>query len=93
MIIKLAEYTIKMDALEKVLTAIEKFVAEIHKNEPNTFYEAFRRDSCEFVHLMKFPDSDDEKKHASASYTIEFVSILYPNCLKEPVFTDLTIVE
>jgi quinol monooxygenase YgiN len=90
MIIKIAEYTIKPMALNEVLKAIERFVNEIHANEPNIVYEAYRKgESFDFIHLMKFPDKEAEKNHARADYTKAFVKILYPNCQKEPIFTDL----
>lgn len=90
MIIKLAKYTIKPEALDIVLSAIDMFVKAIRDNEPETFYEAYRKnDTMEFVHLMKFADEVAEKKHSSASYTKDFVSILYPNCVMEPEFIDL----
>lgn len=89
MIIKIAEYKVKKDALEKVLKAIRVFVNKIHKHEPKTFYEAYRRSDLEFTHLMKFPNTQAEEKHASSPYTEKFVNILYPNCETEPVFTDL----
>jgi len=94
MIIKLAEYTIKENELDAVLSAIRTFVTAIYQNEPSTFYEAFRRDkSLDFVHIMKFPDEDAESKHSGATYTDEFVKVLYPRCTKEPVFTDVSEIE
>lgn len=90
MIVKIAEYTIQEAALDNVLIAIAEFVKEIHAHEPETFYEAYRRqDTLEFIHLMKFPDSNSERAHQQASYTKRFVDILYPVCTKQPMFTDL----
>lgn len=91
MIIKLAEYKVKKKALNIVLKAISDFVRSVHKHESDTFYEAFRRgDTLEFFHLMKFKDHKAEEIHGSASYTSRFVKMLYPNCQKEPTFTDLS---
>lgn len=91
MVIKIAEYTIKRGEVNIVLESISKFVGAIRKNEPETFYEAYRRgDSLEFVHLMKFKDDVAEKRHQKADCTSEFVSVLYPRCEIEPHFTDLT---
>jgi quinol monooxygenase YgiN len=71
--------------------AIEMFVRAVRENEPDTFYEAFRKESSlEFVHIMKFPNEEAEKQHTSAPYASEFVEILYPNCEEQPVFTNLT---
>lgn len=94
MIIKIAEYKVKIDAINDVMKAVEVFMRAIKEHERNTFYEAFRKgDSLEFIHLMKFPNEASEKQHASASYTNEFVKVLYPNCEKEPVFTNLITIE
>lgn len=90
MITKLVEYSVKKSSLTIVLGAVKKFVSEIQLNEVDTFYEVYQiNDSLDFVHLMKFSNPTDEKKHANASYTDEFVKILYPLCTKEPKFIDL----
>ena len=91
MIVKIAEYKIKKETQEEILNAIRTFVQAVHKNEPRTFYEAYQKgSSLEFIHLMKFPDIAAEEKHANATYTNDFVKILYPNCEREPIFTDLS---
>lgn len=93
MISKIAEYKVKAECITEVLHAIRVFVQTVHFQEPNTFYEAYRKGaSLEFVHIMKFPNHTDENTHAHAPYTNEFVKVLYPNCEKQPIFTDLTIV-
>lgn len=90
MIIKIAEYKVKKEELQTVLPAIRDFVISVRDQEPDTHYEAYRRgDTLEFIHLMKFPDEQAEKKHASADYTEAFTSILYPRCEIKPAFTDL----
>lgn len=91
MITKIAEYTVKEEALEDVLLATSAFVAAVHEHEPQTVYEAYRRgQTLEFVHVMKFPNPELEQLHAQAPYTAAFVAALYPNCVEEPVFTTLS---
>lgn len=90
MIIKLVNYQVYPDKLKIVQTAVRKFVKEVLKNEDETFYQAFqKKDSFEFVHIMKFKNTQAEKTHANALYTREFADILYPNCTIQPVFDDL----
>jgi quinol monooxygenase YgiN len=94
MIVKIAENRVKEGELPDVLSAIQKFVRAIRQNEPETFYEAYRRgDTFEFAHLMKFKDETAEKKHRKADHTSEFVSVLYPRCEIEPYFTDVAPIE
>ncbi len=87
----LAEYTVKKEELETVLSAIKLFLNEIKINEPDTYYEAFQKEkSLEFVHIMKFKDAEAQQAHSDAPYTTEFVRLLYPRCTKQPTFTNLT---
>jgi quinol monooxygenase YgiN len=94
MLTTLVEYTIKTGEEDTVLAAINTFVTAIHKHEPETFYEAYRKgDSLHFVHLMKFPDATAEHKHQHAAYTLAFVEALYPRCEVDPHFTDVIRIE
>ena len=63
----------------------------VHINESQTMYHAYRKgDTMEFIHFMQFPDTDAEQKHQNASYTKAFTEIIYPRCIHEPRFTDLS---
>lgn len=90
----IARYQIKEDTLEKVNEIIRKFVSAVEKEEPQTDYNAYRLgDTYEFIHLMTFPDESAQKQHQNAAYTKEFAEALYPNCVEEPKFTPVTIIE
>ncbi|NUN11295.1 hypothetical protein HUU53_01480 [Candidatus Micrarchaeota archaeon] len=91
MIIKKVTYKVKPRELETVKKAVRVFVKAIHSSEPETIYEAYEHsgDETSFTHFMAFPNLKAEKKHQTAEYTLRFVKILYPNCSKKPVFTDL----
>lgn len=93
MIRLIAEFGIKEGTLEVVLAAIINFVAAVHKAEPDSEYTSYQvGDSNRFIHLMAFVDSDAQKRHQEAAYTLEFVEILYPNCEELPTFTPLKVI-
>ncbi len=92
MIRKVAQYEVKKVEVRVVEQAIIEFVAAITQNEPHTFYEAYQGgDGVSFIHFMAFPDQDAEK-HMTATYTMKFVGVLYPQCEAAPIFTDLKLV-
>ena len=83
----MAEYRIKEGTLEKVQAAVKKFMTEVHKSESETEYSAFQvDDSDRFIHIMAFVDKSAQERHSNATYTSEFVEVLYPNCVDPPSF-------
>lgn len=94
MIHKIVHYKMKADKVDVAIEALEKFVAGIAADEPETFYEAYQsEDEVSFVNVMAFPDEMAEKYHQSAPHTMKFVDIIYPNCEEMPVFTTLKLVK
>jgi quinol monooxygenase YgiN len=94
MIRRVAEYTIRDGELEPILVAIACFAAAVRAGEPETRYEAYRReDTLSFLHIMAFRDETAEHAHRRAPYTTEFVEALYPRCVEEPRFTGLRPIE
>lgn len=90
----IVRYQIKEDALDEVNKIIRRFVSAVEQEEPQTDYKAYRLgDTYEFFHLMIFPDESAQKEHQNAAYTKEFAEALYPNCVDEPKFTPVTIIE
>ncbi len=90
MIQKTAEYRVDEDKLQLVEGAIREFVAAIAREEPQTYYAAYRSgDGADFIHFMAFPDASAEAFHRSAPHTLRFVEVLYPACEEQPRFTDL----
>lgn len=92
MIIKIAEFKVKREKLHICLTAISKFVGNVHEKESDTLaYDAYQKeDGISFIHFMNFKDEKAEAHHRKTAYVKRFVEILYPNCEIPPVFTDLT---
>lgn len=80
----------KEGELETVREAITRFVDAITENEPDTVYTSYQEnDGLSFTHFMRFSDEEAEKTHQTASYTMDFVEVLYPRCEATPVFADL----
>ena len=93
MITKITTYQIRADKLAEIEAAVQAFVAAIAENEPRTWYAAYRTDEpYTYFHIMGFPDAEAESRHQKASYTLEFVEALYPNCEVQPRFTDLELI-
>lgn len=91
MISKIAQYQIREEAKPEVVAAIRRFVAAVRDAEPATEYRAFEMpDGVRFIHLMRFPDTAAESVHREATYTAQFVEVLYPRCIEAPAFTDVT---
>ena len=94
MITKITTYKIRPDKVAEIEAAVQAFVAAIAENEPQTWYAAYRTDEPHtYFHIMGFPDAEAESRHQKASYTLEFVEALYPNCEVPPKFTDLELIE
>lgn len=86
----MVRYRVKKGKAEEVKKAIEQFVFDVKRHDWGTVsYEAFQEDELTFVHLMSFRDEKSERLHHEADHTNRFVDMLYPNCEKEPVFTEL----
>lgn len=90
----MVQYKVKKEKLKEVEKAIKEFVAAVKKNEPSTLiYEAFQlNDKVSFAHFMAFRDEKSKKLHETSEYVKKFVSVLYPSCKEEPVFTNLNLV-
>lgn len=94
MIRLIAQYRIKEGAYDSVQEAIKRFILAVKHEEPETQYEAYNlANSNEFIHIMAFPNESAQRRHQKASYTLEFVETLYPNCVNEPKFTPITKIE
>lgn len=95
MIRKIMRYRVKKDGLQDVVKAVEKFVAAVAKEEPETDYVAYQteEDEMAFLHFMVFPDLEAEEKHRQADHTEKFVKALYPNCEELPHYTELKLVK
>lgn len=93
MIRLIAEYRIKKGTSDIVQSAIQNFVTAVHQAEPDTEYTSYQvGDTNRFIHMMAFVDSESQKRHQNAAYTLEFVEILYPNCEETPTFTPINII-
>jgi len=87
----IVEYEVKPDKLDVCVMAINRFVQAVRTNEPRVLrYEAYRRGkTMQFIHVMEFSDEAVEAAHKDMPHTKQFVAELYPNCTKQPVFTQL----
>jgi quinol monooxygenase YgiN len=89
----IAQYRIREGTVDEVLPAIRRFVRAVAEAEPETEYRSYRMaDSLEFLHVMAFPDETAEERHREATYTLEFVDVLYPHCVEPPRFARVELV-
>ncbi len=88
---QLAHYEIRPAALQKVLAAIQEFVAYVRANEPGTLrYEVWQEpgNPTRFVHIFVFRDAEADRLHSESAAVKKFAGILYPECLAPVEFID-----
>ena len=88
---QLARYQVQPEALQRVLAAIEEFVAYVSANEPGTLrYEVWQEkdEPTRFVHLFIFKDKEADRIHSESAEVRKFAGVLYPQCLAPVEFTD-----
>lgn len=88
---QLARYQVRPEALDRVLAAINEFVAYVRANESGTLrYDVWQEqsDPTRFVHIFTFRDADADRIHAESAEVKKFASILYPECLVPVEFID-----
>ena len=86
----MCSFTVKPEKLKEVKRALTEFVLEIRRNEPRTFYLAFREASkCTFFTLMSFENEAAQRRHSQSQHMHRFVKKLLPGCAGKPRFTDL----
>lgn len=88
-------YKVKKDKVNLIKKAIKEFVSAVKKNELGThYYGAYQlNDKVSFVHFMTFENEKAKRIHENTHYVKKFVSALYPNCTKKPIFTNLNLVK
>jgi quinol monooxygenase YgiN len=91
-IFQTAHYEVKPEAVDRVRTAIDEFVAYVRDNEPGTrMYTAWQSidDPTKFVHLFEFADQAAQDTHGRSDAVRRFESVYTPELLGGPVrFTD-----
>jgi quinol monooxygenase YgiN len=91
-IFQTAHYQVKPEAVGRVKTAIDQFVAYVRDNEPDTrMYVVWQSidDPTSFVHLVEFADQAAQDRHGQSESVRKFESIYMPELVGGPVrFTD-----
>ncbi len=80
-------FRVRADSIAVATAAIEKFIGEIERNEPDTLmYRSYRaaKDPLSFVDYMLFKDAAAHAKHRASAYCVDFVKTLYPCCEQKP---------
>lgn len=83
----LIPFEIKDGKLDEAKAVIKEFMEEVRSMEPKTlFYSSFQiqNNPNQFVHFMIFADSEAHQQHRGSVYVDDFVSSLYPLCVREP---------
>jgi quinol monooxygenase YgiN len=76
-----ASYTVKGEALPKVLQAVTDSVAYVRENEAGTLAYSAWQDAAEpvrFVHHIVFADAGAHQVHRSSRAVQRFTAVLYP---------------
>jgi quinol monooxygenase YgiN len=91
-----AHYQVRLDAVDRVKTAIEEFVGYVTENEPGSrLYSAWQEveDPTKFVHLFIFEDEAAHQAHGRSAAVRKFEDVYKPELTAGPVvFTDYKLV-
>lgn len=91
-----AHYQVKQSAVDKVVAAIETFVAYVAENEPGSrLYSAWQQvdDPTKFVHLFIFDDETAHEAHGGSDAMRRFEGVYRPELVAGPViFTDYRLI-
>jgi quinol monooxygenase YgiN len=91
-----AHYQVRLDAVDRVKTAIEEFVRYVTENEPGSrLYSAWQEveDPTKFVHLFIFEDEAAHEAHGRSAAVTAFEDVYKPELTAGPVvFTDYELV-
>ena len=91
-----AHYQVNASAVDKVVAAIETFVAYVAENEPGTkVYAAWQQqdDPTKFVHLFEFEDESAHQAHGGSEAVRRFEEVYRPELAAGPVvFTDYRLI-
>jgi len=91
-----AHYQVHDAAVERVVDAVETFVAYVAENEPGTlFYAAWQAEDTpsKFVHLFTFADEQAHQAHGQSDAVHQFESVYQPELVGGPVqFTNYRLV-
>lgn len=96
MIIKLARYQVKREAIPQALELVRAFVDEVVRKEGGTAkYEAYqhKEDPTRFTHYMVFRTPSAEQYHQKTAWSRAFFEKLSPLCVAPPVFEEISKVE
>ncbi len=89
----MVRFEVQEGKLDEAKAAIQEFISNIREKEARTLYYSSYQENenlLRFVHFMIFADSDSHQHHRSTEYVRNFVSKLYPVCIKEPQPTFLS---
>ena len=94
LVAQMVPFRVRADSIVVAMAAIDTFIAEIERNEPETLmYRSYRdeKDPLSFVHYMLFKDAAAHTKHRGSDYCAAFVKTLHPCCEQKPQPVDLTL--
>ena len=90
MITKIIRYSIERKNIFAVRQAIFTFLDAVKKHEPNTKYFIYETVAeTKFFHVVEFENSNAEDTHRKATYTKEFIRVIYPLATEGPVFENV----
>jgi quinol monooxygenase YgiN len=88
-----ASYSVKREALSKVIQAVTELVAYIRENEAGTLsYSAWQdvADPVRFVHFIVFADEGAHQVHGTSQAVKRFNAVLFPELRGRVEFHEFT---
>ena len=83
LVAKTVSFRVRQDQIATAEAAIQTFVDNIERREPDTLvYRSYRDvdDLNSFTHYMIFKDADAHARHRDSAYCAAFVRVLHPCC-------------
>lgn len=96
MIVKIARYQVRKDAVPQTLAALRAFLDEVERKEGGTArYEAYqgKDDPTRFMHTMVFRTPAAEQYHQKTAWCKRFVETISPLCVEPLAFEEVARVE
>lgn len=92
MIVKLARFEVRKDAVDAAVAAIKTFVDEVTRKEGGTAsYKSFQEkaDPTRFTHHMAFRTPSAESYHQGTPWAKAFTAKLHPLCVEPPTLVEV----
>ena len=85
-------YRVSNPRMDEAERRVRAFVEDLHKF--NAHFQGYRIYRCvddrsAFVHIMSFPDQEEQLRHTQSQHVKSFVEDMLSFCVEGPIYTEL----